>query len=173
MKLWTADVPSRFGTWRLWSTDFGLCAVAAESGDRVAKSLRRRFGAWDEAEGDPHDVAPALRRYFGGELDALRGLPLDLAGTEFQRSVWVELGRIPVGETRTYADVAAAIGRPTALRAVGAANGANPVAVVVPCHRVVGTDGSLHGYAGGLALKRALLAHEGVVVKKERQRSLF
>jgi len=173
MKLWTGSVASRWGTWRVWSTDFGLCGVAAESGERVTDALRRRFGTWDEAEGDPHGVLPALRRYFVGDLDAIRGLPLDVGGTEFQRLVWVELQAIPPGETRTYAELAAAIGRPTAVRAVGAANGANPVSIVVPCHRVVGADGSLYGYAGGLPLKRALLAHEGVVVRNERQRTLF
>lgn len=87
-------------------------------------------------------------------------LPLDLQGTAFQREVWLALTRIPAGTTCCYADIAAAIGRPAAVRAVGLANGANPVAIVVPCHRVIGRDGSLTGYAGGLARKQALLQHE-------------
>ena len=87
-------------------------------------------------------------------------LPLDLAGTEFQRGVWLELTRIPYGETRSYQQMACAIGSPKAVRAVGAANGANPVAIVVPCHRVIGASGKLVGYGGGLPLKRRLLALE-------------
>ena len=87
-------------------------------------------------------------------------LPLDLQGTDFQRAVWQALAEIPPGATRSYAEIAARVGRPQAVRAVGAANRANPVAIVVPCHRVIGRDGTLTGYAGGLARKAALLRHE-------------
>ncbi len=87
--------------------------------------------------------------------------PLDLRGTEFQQAVWESLRAIPAGETRSYADVARSIGRPTAVRAVARACGANPVAILVPCHRVIGSDGSLTGYASGLARKRALIEREG------------
>jgi O-6-methylguanine DNA methyltransferase len=87
-------------------------------------------------------------------------LPLDLRGTEFQRRVWATVAGIPYGETRTYADIARAIGKPKAVRAVGAANGANPLPLVVPCHRVLGSDGSLTGYGGGLDVKRQLLEME-------------
>jgi methylated-DNA-[protein]-cysteine S-methyltransferase len=87
-------------------------------------------------------------------------LPLDLQGTAFQLSVWQALRRIPAGQTRSYADIAQQVGAPRAVRAVGAANGANPVAIVVPCHRVIGRNGTLTGYAGGLARKAALLQHE-------------
>ena len=97
-----------------------------------------------------------MRAYFAGELRRF-DLPLDLAGTDFQRRVWLELTRIPYGETRSYQDLARAIGSPKAVRAVGAANGANPVAIVVPCHRVIGAGGKLVGYGGGLPLKRRLL----------------
>ena len=90
-------------------------------------------------------------------------LPLDLRGTSFQQAVWAELRRIPAGETRSYAELAAAVGQPGAVRAVGSANGANPVAVLVPCHRVIRSDGTLGGYAGGLDRKRELLAVEGAV----------
>jgi AraC family transcriptional regulator of adaptative response/methylated-DNA-[protein]-cysteine methyltransferase len=89
-------------------------------------------------------------------------LPIDVRGTAFQEAVWRELRRIPAGETRSYADIAAAIGQPGAVRAVGTANGANPVAVLVPCHRVIRSDGSLGGYAGGLERKKILLEAEGV-----------
>lgn len=101
-----------------------------------------------------------LEEYFAGRR---RRFDLDLApaGTPFQRRVWEELTRIPYGETRSYAEVARSLGRPTATRAVGAANGANPVPIVIPCHRVVGTDGSLTGFGGGLEAKQTLLALEG------------
>jgi methylated-DNA-[protein]-cysteine S-methyltransferase len=105
------------------------------------------------------EVARQLRAYFAGQLRHFE-LPLDLAGTEFQRRVWLELTRIPYGETRTYQEMARAIGTPKAVRAVGAANGANPVAIVVPCHRVIGASGKLVGYGGGLPLKRRLLTLE-------------
>jgi methylated-DNA-[protein]-cysteine S-methyltransferase len=101
-----------------------------------------------------------LAEYFAGERRAF-ALPLAPLGTDFERRVWQELAVIPYGETRSYAEVAAAIGRPAACRAVGRANGSNPIAVVIPCHRVIGSDGSLTGYGGGLPLKRFLLDLEG------------
>ena len=104
-----------------------------------------------------------LRRYFAGEHVQF-SCPLDLRGTAFQVAVWEELYRIPYGQTRTYAQIAAQIGRPQAVRAVGAANGANPVAVIVPCHRVIGSNGTLTGYGGGLPMKHWLLALEGVAL---------
>jgi methylated-DNA-[protein]-cysteine S-methyltransferase len=104
-------------------------------------------------------VAAQLREYFAGERTEFE-LDLDLAGTPFQQRVWAELRRIPYGETISYAELADRIGRPTASRAVGAANGRNPVSIVVPCHRVIGSGGALTGYAGGLERKRALLKLE-------------
>jgi methylated-DNA-[protein]-cysteine S-methyltransferase len=109
------------------------------------------------------DVAARLEAYFQGDLDALEAIETDAGGTEFQRLVWRELRRIPVGETRSYKEIARAIGRPRAVRAVGAANGQNPIGIVVPCHRVIGADGSLTGYAGGIERKRWLLEHEGAL----------
>lgn len=103
----------------------------------------------------------ALAAYFDGDGRALDELPVAPIGTEFQRGVWDGLRAIPAGETRTYGDLARALGRPSAARAVGAANGANRIALVVPCHRVVGADGTLTGYAGGIWRKRALLRLEG------------
>lgn len=100
-----------------------------------------------------------LGEYFAGHRRDF-DLKLDFGGTDFQRSVWTELLRIPSGQTRSYADVAAAIGRPAAVRAVGAANGANPIPIVAPCHRVIGKDGSLTGFGGGLPVKEKLLALE-------------
>ena len=101
-----------------------------------------------------------LRAYFDRELRRF-DLPLDLQGTSFQLRVWSQLHTIPFGETRSYLDIASAIGSPAAVRAVGAANGANPVAIIVPCHRVIGSNGKLVGYGGGLPLKKRLLELEG------------
>ena len=103
-----------------------------------------------------------MRAYFAGKLRAF-DLPLDLGGTPFQLRVWHELERIPYGETRSYLQIAAAIGAPKAVRAVGAANGANPIPIVVPCHRVIGSGGKLVGYGGGLPLKKRLLTLEGAL----------
>jgi methylated-DNA-[protein]-cysteine S-methyltransferase len=102
------------------------------------------------------EAAAQLKAYFAGELERF-DLPLAPQGTDFQRSVWAAVGAIPYGETATYSELSAAVGRPRACRAVGAANGRNPLAIIVPCHRVVGSTGALTGYAGGLERKRALL----------------
>lgn len=112
----------------------------------------------------PEAVRRAVEAWFGGDLAALDGLTVRTGGTAFQRSVWAALRTIPAGETRSYGQLAAAIGSPRAVRATGLANGQNPIAVIVPCHRVIGSNGTLTGYAGGLERKRWLLAHEGVVV---------
>jgi methylated-DNA-[protein]-cysteine S-methyltransferase len=111
------------------------------------------------------EAARQLRAFFAGELTTF-DLPLAPAGTPFQRAVWDALRAIPFGETRSYRDVAVGLGAPSAVRAVGAANGKNPLAIVVPCHRVVGSSGALTGYAGGLARKRWLLAHERSVLDR-------
>ncbi len=103
----------------------------------------------------------ALAAYFAGETDALAGLPTATNGTAFQRLVWAALRTIPVGRSLSYSALAARIGRPSAVRAVGLANGANPISIVVPCHRVIGANGSLTGFGGGVERKRWLLAHEG------------
>jgi methylated-DNA-[protein]-cysteine S-methyltransferase len=123
--------------------------------------LERRFGAEHLIDArDALDLRARLDAYFAGDLRALDAIAVDTGGTAFQRAVWAALRRIPPGTTRSYADVAREIGAPGAVRAVGAANGANPVAIVVPCHRVVRTGGALGGYGGGLERKRWLLAHE-------------
>ncbi len=110
---------------------------------------------------DPGGLSSALAAYFAGDLAAIDGLPLaDAIGTPFQRAVWGALRAIPCGETRSYGEQARAIGRPSAVRAVGLANGANPICIVVPCHRVIGSTGALVGYGGGVERKRWLLAHE-------------
>lgn len=110
----------------------------------------------------PETVRRAVTDYFSGDVRALDSIAVKTGGTEFQRTVWAALRAIPPGETRSYGQLAAAIGSPRAVRAAGLANGQNPIAVIVPCHRVIGANGTLTGYAGGLERKRWLLAHEGV-----------
>lgn len=122
--------------------------------------LARRYPNAKRAEGRG-PLRPDFDAYFAGEVDAFERTPWYGEGTEFQRKVWETLCTIPAGETLSYAGLAERIGRPTAVRAVGLANGSNPVALVVPCHRVIGSDGSLTGYGGGLPRKRWLLEHEG------------
>jgi len=109
---------------------------------------------------DPFGCTSALRAYFDGQLGAIDRLVTDGEGTEFQRRVWRALRKIPAGTTCSYGELARRVGAPSASRAVGAANGANPIGLVVPCHRVIGSDGTLVGYGGGLERKRWLLAHE-------------
>jgi methylated-DNA-[protein]-cysteine S-methyltransferase len=134
-------------------------AVASKDGDGHGDG----HGDGDRRDGRAHPVLAAAARqldeYFAGQREVFE-LPLAPRGTDFQRAVWAALRAIPHGETRSYEQVAKAIGRPTASRAVGAANGKNPIAIIVPCHRVIGADGSLTGYAGGLPVKRWLLRHE-------------
>jgi methylated-DNA-[protein]-cysteine S-methyltransferase len=141
---------------------------------RIARTAKGLAGVWFEGQkhhpgalGAPlrpddellREAASQLRRYFAGE-SASFDLPLDLQGTPFQRSVWTALLRIPAGRTCSYGELAQAIGRPRAVRAVGAAVGRNPASLVVPCHRVLGQDGSLTGYAGGVQRKQSLLQLE-------------
>jgi methylated-DNA-[protein]-cysteine S-methyltransferase len=117
---------------------------------------------WREASEPFADAIEQLEQYFAGERVEF-DLPLDMRGTDFQRNVWEALLTIPYGETRSYGEIAKQIGRPDRARAVGAANGSNPVSIIVPCHRVIGSDGSLTGYGGGLPRKRWLLDHEAGV----------
>jgi methylated-DNA-[protein]-cysteine S-methyltransferase len=124
----------------------------------------------DEAELDP--VARQLAAYFAGELREF-DIPLAPEGTAFQKRVWMELCRIPFGETISYGHLARRIGQPTASRAVGLANGRNPIAIIVPCHRVIGADGSLTGYGGGLDRKKWLLVHEELTGSRSVSRNLF
>lgn len=112
-------------------------------------------------------LRPAFEAYFAGEAGALDRVPWKASGTAFQLKVWEALCTIPAGETLSYRGLAERIGRPSAVRAVGLANGANPVAVVVPCHRVIGTNGSLTGYGGGLPRKKWLLSHEGASFREQ------
>jgi AraC family transcriptional regulator of adaptative response/methylated-DNA-[protein]-cysteine methyltransferase len=147
------------------ATGKGICRLTF---DEDVAALKRRF---PNAEIKPADTAMAA--LISGVMEAIEtpsaahDLPTDVAGTAFQEAVWRELRKIPAGETRSYADIAAAIGVPGAVRAVGTANGSNPIAVLVPCHRVIRSDGTLGGYAGGLDRKRKLLAAEGAGWKEQ------
>ncbi len=135
----------------------------ADHEHRMHRLLRLHYGnnGFKLAPGTlPSSLTEAIQRYFAGDLAALDTLRVVTAGTAFQRSVWLALRNIPAGETITYAQLAQQIGRPTAIRAVGHANGSNPVSIIVPCHRVIGSDGSLTGYGGGMERKRWLLQHE-------------
>lgn len=111
----------------------------------------------------PSEAKDALRAYFNGDIYAVTRLPVANNGTAFQQEVWEGLRRIPAGTTLSYGGLAAQIGKPAAMRAVGAANGSNPIAIAVPCHRVIGANGTLTGFGGGLERKKWLLAHEGIL----------
>ncbi|WP_230983888.1 methylated-DNA--[protein]-cysteine S-methyltransferase [Caulobacter rhizosphaerae] len=129
---------------------------------RLTSALRLHHrGQAVESGAAPAAVRDGLAAYFAGDLAALRTIPWTIGGTAFQHQVWQALVEIPLGETTSYARLASQVGRPAAVRAVGAANGGNPIAIVVPCHRVIGTGGALTGYGGGVERKRWLLAHEG------------
>jgi methylated-DNA-[protein]-cysteine S-methyltransferase len=161
MTLHRNTIASPVGTLTLVASDTGLVAILWEddSPDRV------RLGALTDTPDHPLLVRTEheLADYFAGRLTRFT-VPLDMRGTDFQTSVWRALLTIPFGETRSYADIAAQIGRPTATRAVGAANGRNPISIIAPCHRVIGSNGSLTGFAGGLAAKEYLLgleSHQG------------
>lgn len=143
-----------------------LCLIGFPSGSRA----KRPDAAWRRDAAPFREATRQLDAYFAGELTRF-DLPLRFCGTAFQESVWRALIDIPYGETATYADIARRIGRPTAMRAVGAANGANPLPIVAPCHRVIGADGSLTGFGGGLPTKKFLLRLEGVAVE-DRQMAL-
>lgn len=148
----------------------GAALVGLEFGDQddrvtgLRERLERHLGAYETRQApDPAGAASRLAAYFAGDLSALDGQEVEMHGTEFERAVWEELLRIPVGRTRSYLELAQRVGRPNGPRAVGQANGRNPVALFVPCHRVIAADGTLGGYGGGLDRKRALLEHERAI----------
>jgi methylated-DNA-[protein]-cysteine S-methyltransferase len=153
----------------VWLASDGRSLCALELGgdaEGLLLRVRARFGQDVRARevADPLGFTARARAYFAGDLHALSEVPVDGGGTVFQRQVWAALREIPPGETRSYSAIAARLGVPRARRAVGLANARNPVAIAVPCHRVLGADGTLTGYAGGLERKRWLLAHEGAAL---------
>jgi len=142
---------------RLRAVDFGDYEERLEH--LLDLRVGRRLDSVEPAT-DPFGLTSALAAYFKGDIAAIDTLAVEAPGTAFQRKVWAGLRQIPAGTTWTYGQLAAHIGHPSAVRAVGAANGANAVAIVAPCHRVIGANGTLTGYAGGIERKRWLLAHE-------------
>ncbi|MGK0362808.1 MAG: methylated-DNA-[protein]-cysteine S-methyltransferase [Bradymonadia bacterium] len=140
-------------------TPVGWLVVDANAEGLTAASFEAERPA--DANDDPHGAITALSAWLAGAHGALDGVAIAPIGSDFQRIVWRLLRTIPAGQARTYGELAVALGRPTATRAVARANATNPVAVIVPCHRVIGSDGAMRGYAGGLHRKRWLLAHEG------------
>jgi methylated-DNA-[protein]-cysteine S-methyltransferase len=133
---------------------------------RMRQLLRLQYGAVVLQDAPaPQPIRHALAGYFAGDVDRLRSIPCLFAGTPFQRKVWTALQAIPAGSTLSYGALAKKLDAPRAVRAVGHANGSNPISIVIPCHRVIGAAGSLTGYGGGLDRKRWLLQHEGAVLK--------
>ena len=131
---------------------------------RIERALQKRFGDVQFVNTEnPFGLSSKINAYFSGDLTSIDNIQTDGGGTEFQQRVWAELRRIPAGETRSYAQIAAAVGSPNAVRAAGSANGANNVAVLIPCHRVIRSDGSMGGYAYGLDRKEKLLKLEQTV----------
>ena len=170
MTLEIAEFHSPIGTIVLAVRDGTLTALVFAEGwpDRRAR-LVKRFGDVDlRGAADPAGVSGRLAAYFAGDLGALDAIAVDSGGTPFQRRVWAALRTIPPGETVSYQTLARRIGAPTAVRAVGAANRTNPIGIVVPCHRVIGADGSLTGYGGGIERKRWLLTHERAGTLEQR-----
>jgi methylated-DNA-[protein]-cysteine S-methyltransferase len=173
----SAKPPETFGIDRL-QTPIGTALLVTDAGGvlraldweehepRMKELLRLQYGAvvLQDARA-PRDLRAALSAYFKGELASLKTIKWRVAGTPFQRKVWTALAKIPAGTTSSYGALAAQLGMPKAVRAVGHANGSNPISVVVPCHRLIGANGALVKYGGGLERKRWLLEHEGVVLK--------
>jgi methylated-DNA-[protein]-cysteine S-methyltransferase len=151
-------IPSPVGELKLVASRHGLSAILWEDDDPA----RVRLGPLVEDAAHPIlvEAGQQIGEYFAGTRKVFT-VPLDFHGTDFQKSVWAALLAIPYGETRSYAEIARAVGRPTAFRAVGAANGRNPISIIAPCHRVIGTNGALAGFAGGLKAKELLLGLEG------------
>lgn len=168
--------PERFGLDRL-ATPIGIALLVTDAEGalraldwedyehRMRELLRLHYGMVDLSDQPaPTRMRTALSNYFEGDLGQLSGIVWRIAGTSFQQKVWTALAKIPAGTTMSYGALAARIDMPKAIRAVGHANGSNPISVVLPCHRLIGADGSLVKYGGGLERKRWLLRHEGVEV---------
>jgi methylated-DNA-[protein]-cysteine S-methyltransferase len=163
VELLTAQIPSPMGPLMLVFDGAGVLRALDfdDHEPRTLRLMRLQYGSTSlRPQVAPEPIVRALEAYFAGQLEAVDALQVETAGTPFQRRVWAALRTIPAGQTRSYGALAAEIGHPTAFRAVGLANGANPIGIVLPCHRVIGADGALTGYGGGLPRKRWLLEHE-------------
>jgi methylated-DNA-[protein]-cysteine S-methyltransferase len=175
MQLLVDRIESPIGTIVLITNGDRLCALDfADYEQRMLGLLSKRYQSFELIERiNPHRFSSKIRAYLAGDYASVRDIEIDLDGTDFQQLVWQELRQIPIGKTITYGELATRVGKPTAARAVGMANSLNPIAIVVPCHRVIGAKSKLTGYAGGLARKQWLLAHEGVSFRSESQEILI
>jgi O-6-methylguanine DNA methyltransferase len=169
LRLRRSRQPSPIGEMLLVTDDEGALRALdfTDYEHRMHALLRLHYGSYalDEAAA-PAAVCSALTAYFAGDPTGIATVTVATRGTPFQRAVWCALREIPLGATTSYGNIATQLGRPSAMRAVGAANGANPIAIVVPCHRVIGASGNLTGYGGGLARKRWLLRHEARLIDR-------
>lgn len=166
MILYLDSIPSPLGNLFAVTDEKSLCALYFEQREaRYLEWIRVQYGDVDlRRERERLGVRERLERYFAGDFSAFDGMALDPKGSDFQKSVWTALLAIPAGTTTTYGAVAQQLGSAKLARAVGLANGSNPIPVIVPCHRVIGTNGKLTGYGGGLPRKTWLLRHEGVLL---------
>lgn len=165
MKLWLDIYPSPLGDLQLVSDEQGVLRALdfEDYQERMTRLLGRHYRDYslEQRSGPaPAELSTALDAYFAGNLQALDGIAVATGGTDFQRAVWAALRGIAAGTTLSYGALAQRVGRPAASRAVGLANGSNPISIIVPCHRVIGTSGKLTGYGGGLWRKHWLLEHE-------------
>ena len=168
------SIESPIGTVLIAVDDDRLCSLDYSGYEpHMVKLLERRYGPVQLTPvADPAGFSQRIYDYFAGDCHAIDNIPVNPGGTPFQQQVWRALRAIPAGTTLTYGDLATQLGKPMAYRAVGAANGANPVAIVIPCHRLIGADASLTGYAQGLERKQWLLEHEGFLKVDINKQSL-
>ncbi|MGH7552107.1 MAG: methylated-DNA--[protein]-cysteine S-methyltransferase [Longimicrobiales bacterium] len=160
--LWVDEVRPPLGTLTMVAADDALCALAYPAArSRMLARIRSRFpGVVLKRRRDPKGYATRVRAYFSRDLGALDGIAVDCGGTSFEEQVWKAVRATPAETTTTYLEIAEVVGHPRAVRAVGGANACNPACLVIPCHRMIGSDGHLKGYAGGISRKRWLLEHE-------------
>ncbi len=163
-ELWIDTLPSAIGDILLVSDGASLCALDfADYETRLLTLLNKRFASvMLKPCANPQGFSDRLSAYLAGDLHSFDSVPVNPGGTAFQQQVWLALRQISAGTVASYGELAAKLGKPTAYRAVGMANSLNPVAIALPCHRVIGTNGQLTGYAGGLERKQWLLRHEGL-----------
>jgi O-6-methylguanine DNA methyltransferase len=164
LSLFYSRIDSPVGSLVIGVSDQGLAIIEFDRGE-LPKNRLAQSAHWQESPARTELVVHELREYFDGKRREF-AVPLDLHGTDFQKKCWKALLKIPYGKTRTYADIARAVGSPQGFRAVGMANHDNPIPIVVPCHRVLASDGTLGGYGGGLDVKRKLLELEGALQPK-------
>ena len=173
--LYYAEIVSPVGDILVFSDGHAICHLDfSDCRDRADRLLQRHFAHYSLQQKDnPLQIRTRLTAYFAGKSDAFDGVKLNPGGTPFQQKVWAQLQKIPFGRTLSYAELAIAIGQESAVRAVAGANAKNPVAIIIPCHRVIASNGSLAGYAGGVERKAWFLSHEGSLPAKTMQVDMF